>query len=598
MDIDTLPKLFLRNVQKFGDEVALREKDLGIWQRITWQDYYKHVADLALGFRSFGVESGDHIAILGDNCKEWLYADIAAQCISCISVGIYPTDVATQVKYILEHSDSKFVIVKDQEQADKVLEVKELLPLLKKVVVVDMKGLRKYNDPIIISFEQVEKLGQKLNKKSPGIFNEMIQSTIAEDVALMVYTSGTTGMPKGAMLTHKNLISMIEGLFQILPLRADDSLVSSLPLCHIAERSFSLIFPMYVGCTINFAESISTLQDNIKEISPTVFLNVPRIWEKLYSNIMIRIQDAVFFKRWIFNTLMPVGYKVVDYKFQKKNVPLIWKGLYAISYLVLFRALRKHLGLLQGRLFVNGAAPLSLDIYRFLFAIGVPIKNCLGMTETSGISTMPELDDFSIGNAGKPIPTIQMKLASDGEILIKGDPVLSGYYKNKKAWEESVHDGWLYTGDVGEIDEEGNLTITDRKKDIIITAGGKNIAPSIIENKLKFNPYVKEAIVIGDRRKYLTALIQIDYENVSVWAQNNSVPYTNYKSLARNPKVFNLIKDIIEDTNKDFARVETIKKFAVLEKELDFDDQEVTATMKVRRSFIEKKYKDLIDSLY
>jgi len=414
----------------------------------------------------------------------------------------------------------------------------------------------------------------------------------------MVYTSGTTGVPKGAMLTHRNLISMIEGLFQILPLSPDDSLISSLPLCHIAERSFSVIFPMYVGCTINFAESINTLSEDIKEICPTVFLNVPRIWEKFNSSIMIKMRDAVFFKQYIFGALMPVGYRVADFKLQKKDVPLIWKCLYAMSYLLLFRALRKHLGLLQSRIFVNGAAPVSSDICRFFLAIGVPIKNCYGATETSGISTMPELDDVSIGIAGKPIPSLQMRLSSDGEILIKGDSVFSGYYKNKKATEDAIRDGWLYTEDIGEFDEQGNLSITDRKKDIIITAGGKNIAPSSIENRLKFNPHIKEAIVIGDRRKYLTALIQIDYENVSVWAQNNAVPYTNYKSLAKNPKIFSLIWDIVTDVNKDFARVETIKKITILEKELDFDDEEVTATMKVRRNFIEVKYRDLINSLY
>lgn len=598
MQEDTLPKLFLRNVERYGDRTALREKDLGIWQRVSWNDYLRHVRNFALGMRALGMEQGDKLCILGDNCREWLYADLAAQSSGAVSVGIYPTDVATQVKYIMEDAKARFIVAKDQEQADKILEVSGHLPLLKKIVVVDMKGLRRYNQPLLISFKDVEALGEVVHKENPDLFEEMALNTRADDVAIIVYTSGTTGQPKGAMITHKNMISMIKGLAQVLDFRSSDSFVSALPLCHIAERMFSLIFPMWAGCTVNFAESVATLQDDLSEISPTAFLNVPRIWEKMHSNVMIRMQDAVFFKRWIFKWMLSIGRRVADMRLNKKPVPFQWKLLHGLAYLCLFRPLRNHLGLLEARIFVSGAAPLSPDLMRFYHSIGIPIRECYGMTEGSGISCMPEDGEIKVGWVGKPIPGVEFKIAEDGEILQKGDSVFAGYHGRPEATREVLVDGWLHTGDVGELDEEGQLRITDRKKDIIITAGGKNIAPSEIENSLKFSPYVKEAVVIGDRRKYLSALIQIELETVANWAQKNRIPYTNYKSLALHPEVRNLIQGEVDKSNQNFARVETIKKFTILEKELDQDDEELTATMKVKRANIEKKFRDLIDAMY
>jgi len=598
MEADTIPKLFLRNVRGHGDRVALREKDLGIWKRVTWNDYYRHVRDFAMGLKSLGFKAEDKVSILGDNCCEWLYADIAAQSLHGIAVGIYPTDVAEQVKYILKNSDSTVVVARDQEQVDKVLQVKEELPLLKKIIVIDMKGLRRYKDPLVISFDETEKMGRTLQEQMPNFFEESVRSTRDEEVAIIVYTSGTTGDPKGAMISHKGMISMVRGLSQILDFRPSDSVVSVLPLCHIAERMFSLIFPMYVGYTVNFAESVNTLQEDMKEISPAAFLNVPRIWEKMHSNIMIRMQDAFFFKRWVFKAMVPIGERVSHYKLENKPVPLHWRFLYGLAYLFLFRALKNQLGLLQTRIFVSGAAPLSPDLIKFYHSIGVPVRECYGMTEMSGISFMPKDHEIRVGGVGKPIPGVEFKFGEDGEIFQKGDSVFVGYYGNPKATQETILDGWLHTGDVGQVDEEGILYLTDRKKDIIITAGGKNIAPSEIENKLKFSPFIKEAIVIGDRRKYLSCLIQIDLENVSNWAQNNKIAYTTYKSLATHPEVNKLIGTEVEEVNKHFSRVETIKKFKILEKELDPDDQELTATMKVKRSIIEKKYRAVIDSMY
>lgn len=598
MEADTIPKLFLRNVRKHGQRIALREKDLGIWKRVTWDDYFEHGRNFAMGLKAQGFEPGDKVAILGDNCCEWLYADMAAQSLSGITVGIYPTDVPEQVKYILKNSDSKFVVVKDQEQVDKVLQVKKELPLLKKVIAIDMKGLRRYKDPSVISFKETEIMGRALHDQMPDFFEKSIRSTRAGDVAVIVYTSGTTGDPKGAMIGHKGMISMVAGLSQVLDFRPNDSVVSVLPLCHIAERMFSLIFPMYVGYTVNFAESVNTLQEDMKEISPTAFLNVPRIWEKMYSNIMIRMQDAAFFKQWIFKAMVPVGERVSRYRLANKSVPLFWSFLHWIAYFCLFRPLKNQMGLLQTRIFVSGAAPLSPDLIKFYHSIGVPVRECYGMTEMSGISFMPREHEIRVGGVGKPIPGVEFKLGEDGEIFQKGDSVFVGYYGNPKATQDTILDGWLHTGDVGQVDGEGILYLTDRKKDIIITAGGKNIAPSEIENKLKFSPFIKEAIVIGDRRKYLSCLIQIDLENVSNWAQNNQIAYTTYKSLGTHPEVYRLIGKEVEEVNKHFSRAETIKKFKILEKELDPDDEELTATMKVKRAVIEKKFKDIIEAMY
>jgi long-chain acyl-CoA synthetase len=598
MTADTLPKLFLDNVKRLQDRVALREKDLGIWKRISWLDYYNHVRHFCLGLMELGLNPEDKVSILGDNCPEWLYADLAVQFMSAITVGIYQTDTAPQVHYILDNSDSRFVVVRDQEQADKVLEVKSNLSKLTKIIVIDMKGLRHYTDPMIMSFAQVQALGERVAQKKPGLFDQLPSRTRPEDVAIIVYTSGTTGPPKGAMLSHRNILTMTDAMFSEEPFSENDSLVSSLPLCHVAERMFSLFFPLRSGHTVNFAESIDTLQEDLIEISPTAFLNVPRIWEKMHSSIIIKMQDSFPLKRWVFNACLPVGEKVARFRWDRKKVPSHWKLLFALAYLVMFRHLRKKLGLLRGRLFYSGAAPLSPDVITFFHSIGIWIKESYGLTEMSGMTSVQRTNDIKPGNVGRVFNNIECRIAPDGEILLKAGSVFSGYYQNPQATDSAVRDQWLYTGDVGEIDAEGHLIIKDRKKDIIITSGGKNITPSEIENKLKFSLYIKEAIVIGDRRKYLSALIQLELENVSNWAQSNRILFTTYRSLAQNEQIHELIAEEVKKVNKELANVETVKRFTILDKELDHDDEELTATMKVRRSIIEDKFKDLIERMY
>ena len=598
MIADTLPKLLKERVKELGDNIALREKALGIWRPITWSEYFYQVEIFCLGLKSLGLEREDRVSILADNCPQWLYADLAIQSVGGVSVGVYPTNTAVRVQYILDNSESKYVIVKDQEQLDKVLEIKDELPFLRQVIVIDMKGVGKYVDPIITSYSAIQEIGEGLREKDPTLFGEMISETKAEDIAVMVYTSGTTGPPKGSMLSHKNITAVVDSFFKVVPLYQTDSLVSVLPLCHVAERLFSLFMPMKAGCTINFAESVSTLQPDMIEISPTIFLTVPRILQKIHSTITIKMQDAGHLKRWVYNLCLPIGGKIAELEMGGQKVGLLDKTLYCMAYYLVFRHLRNRIGLLQVRECFYASAPLSVDIIKFFYSIGVRIKGAYGLTESTGVATMERGKRLRVGSAGKPIPGIQLDLASDGEIMVKGDMVFEGYHNDKASTARVKKNGWLYTGDVGEFDEEENLYIVDRKKEIIITASGKNISPSEIENSLKFSPYVNEAIVIGEGKKYLTVLIQIDYENVANWALKRDIPFTNYKSLARSAEVRTLIDREVQSVNNNFSRAESIKNFTILEKELDQDDDELTATMKVRREMIEKRYKELIDKMY
>jgi len=424
-----------------------------------------------------------------------------------------------------------------------------------------------------------------------------VADTKPEDVAFMIYTSGTTGPPKGCMIPHQNHIYNVLALNDIFQFTDQDSVVSYLPLCHILERGVSACVPLVIGYTVNFAESIDTVQQNIQEISPTFFAAVPRILEKIYSTLRIKLEDTTRFKRFMYDFWEPVGKRVAEYKMVKKRIPLFWTILYGLGYLCSFRAVRDKLGLLNCRLLMSGGAPIAPEILTFYHSLGVNAIEMWALTESCGGGTGPH-HKIKPGSVGEPVRSIELRLADDGEILIKADSVFTGYYRDPEATREILRDGWLHTGDIGQMDEDGHLYIVDRKKDIIITSGGKNISPSEIENQLKCSPYIKEALVIGDRRKYLTALIQIEYDNVGNWAQNNKIPYTNYKSLAQNPDVYELAKHEIEKVNETLAQVETIKRFQVLEKELDQDDEELTATQKVKRKVIAERFKKEIEEMY
>ena len=594
----TLPQVFLEQVTNRGSAVALREKEYGIWQRITWEMYLRHVKYFALGLIELGFQRGDHLSIISENCCEWLYADVACMSLGGISLGVYPTSPYPEVHYVVKHSDSVIVVCEDQEQTDKILEVADDLPLLKKIIVKDMKGLRHYPKEHIISFAEVEKLGQDLDQREPGRFEAEVNKGRAEDVCIMIYTSGTTGAPKGAMVNHCNVEAMTLAAAEALETTDQDSVLSYLPLCHVAEQIFSLYLPLYLGITVNFAESIATVQNDLREIAPTLFLGVPRIWEKLQNSIAVNIQDSTRFKHWLYERCLANGYRVADRLLAGKKIGPYDTLSRWVSYWLIFRSLQNYVGLRNMRLCFSAAAKVSPEVLRFFHAIGIRVKEGYGMTECTGLSFIHMGDDIKLGTVGKPVSCIEFKLAPDGELMKRGPSIFVGYYKNPEATKAAIADGWLMTGDIGEVDKDGHLSIVDRKKDILITSGGKNIAPSLIENELKVSPYIKEAIILGDGQKFVSALIQIDFENMAKWATDNRLPYTNFKSLSQLDKVRALIQQEVDHVNTQFARVENVRKFVLLTKELDHDDDELTATMKVRRANIYKKFASEIAAIY
>jgi len=599
MEEQTIPKLLRASARKFRSKVALREKDLGIWQDITWEQYYEKTKHFGLGLQALGLKKNDKISILSENNPEWLYADIGSQSVGGVVVGIYPTNVATQVEYIVSHSQSRFVVVGDQEQADKVLEVKENLPDLKRIIVIDMKGLRKYKSPLIMSFEAVLKLGEQKAQENPALFDEFVDKTDPQNTALMVYTSGTTGKPKGAMISHWNAIASARNFLAATPLRPEDVIVSYLPLCHIAERSFSVLYPLMAGgITVNFAESLETVQDNIREIAPTVFFAVPRIWEKMHSGHFMRMRDATWLKRMVDRRCLQIEKDLYTQKRNGGKIGLSWKLKKGLTHIVHAYPLQKHFGLNRVRDVYTGGAPTPPEVVMFFHSIGIKIRNLYGSTECTGICSVHQGDDIRVETVGPLAPGVSMKIADDGELFFKTEGVFQGYYRDPEATAAAVKDGWYSSGDVGTLTPEGHLRITDRKKDIIITSGGKNISPQEIENEFKASPYIKDAVVVGDGRKYLTALILIEYDNVGKWAEDHHIAYTTFKDLSQKSEIYELVSEITEEVNRKFARVETIKKFTILDKELDQDDDELTATQKVRRNIIEKKYKDTIEKMY
>lgn len=599
MPADTLPKLLVERAEQFGDrQVALREKEFGIWQEVTWRGYLDNVKDFCLGLVALGLERGDKIAIIGDNRPEWLYAELAAQAAGGISVGIYQDSVPREVAYIIDHSDSKFVVVEDQEQVDKILEIREAIPRVRKVIYYDPKGLRNYREPLLASFPHIQVIGREYEKNYPGFFEESVARGQGKDLAILCYTSGTTGFPKGAMLTHQNLISMAVNLLSFDPLTPRDEYVSFLPLAWIGEQMMSVSSALTVGFTVNFPEEPETVQENIREIGPHVMFSPPRIWEDMVSRVQVKIQDSSRLKRWLYNLFMPVGYRMADCRFNRQT-PSPWlKFLYTLADLVVFSAIKDHLGLLRLKRCYTGGAALGPDVFRFFHALGVNLKQIYGQTEISGISVVHRDGDIKFHTVGKPIPQTEVRISEEGEILSRSPSVFQGYYKNPEATAETLAGGWLHSGDAGYFDEDGHLVVIDRLKDVFHTADGNIFSPQYIENKLKFSPYIREAVVVGQERPYVVAIINIDLQNVGKWAEDNQVPYTTYTDLSQKPEVLALVSREVQRVNRDLPRPVQVRKFVILHKELDADDEELTRTRKVRRGFVAQKYRDLIEALY
>ncbi|MFH1626290.1 MAG: AMP-binding protein [Pseudomonadota bacterium] len=595
---DTIPTRFQTRVQKYGDRVALRKKEYGIWKDISWNEYGENVKYVSLGLISLGLKKGECVTLIGENRPEWLYADLGIMSAGGVTSAIYTTSSPEQCEYIIGHSEARFHIAEDEEQLDKVLEVRVNLPKLEKIITIDMEGLKHFRDPMVISLDELIGLGRDLEERDPNLFEARLNEPDAQDTALLIYTSGTTGPPKGAMLSHANILWTSGAIDAALPLYDTDELLSFLPLSHIAERMFSVFCAITYGYTVNFIENTDTFTQNMVEVSPTVFFAVPRIWEKYFSTIAIRMSDSTWLKRLIYYVSWKIGGKVAELRLAKQKVPFLWRGIYFFVYLGVFRKLKERLGFDRTRVAISAAAPISPDVLRYYHCIGVPLREIYGQTEDCGPTTIHLGDNIKIGTVGQPIPGVEVRIAEDGEILVKGPNVFQGYFKNPEATSQTLKDGWLHSGDVGELDEEGYLKITDRKKDLIITAGGKNIAPQNIENQLKFSPYINDAIVIGDRRKYLTALIMIDEDNVVKYAQDNRIPFTTYADLSKNSEIKRLIAKEVEKVNNTLSSVETIKKFTIFDKRLDEEDGELTPTMKVKRKYLNEMYRDVIESMY
>lgn len=587
----TLPSLLLERAEAHGDRVALRKKAYGIWHDISWRSYADHVRRVALSLRALGHERGECVAIISENRPEWLYVDLGTQAAGGITAAVYTTNAAEQVAYIVGHSRARIFFVENEEQLDKALETRGELPRLERIVVLDMEGLRDFEDPMVMGFEEFLELGGD----GEG-FEEGVRMGRPQDTALLVYTSGTTGPPKGAMLSHSNLIETATLLGEANPIHETDEVLSFLPLCHIAERLMTVVNQIRFGYTVSFAESLETVSDNLREVSPTVFFAVPRIWEKFHSRIQLTMDDSTWFKKLCYRVALGVGERYVRRRFDEGDGG---RGLATrLAHLAVYRPLRKKLGLERTRVAISGAAPISSEILRYFHAIGIEMREVYGQTEGSGPTTIHAGRDIRLGTVGRPLPGTEVRIGDDGEILVRGPHVFQGYFRNEEATREVLVDSWLHSGDVGEMDADGFLRITDRKKDLIITAGGKNIAPQNIENQLKCSPYINDAVVIGDRRRFLSALVLIDEENVTDWAQQSRVPFTTYADLARNPEVRRLIEAEVDAVNRELAAVERIKRFTILDKRLEQEDGELTPTMKVKRKKISEIYKDLIEEMY
>jgi len=595
----TLPQMLrARAVGKDAERVAIRQKDFGIFKPTTWAQYYARSRHVGLGLAAAGVPTGGHVAVMAENRIEWVLAQMGAGLIGAVTVGIYPTSPASEVTYLLEHADVDAVVCEDQEQSDKVLEALPHLPRLKKIIVMETKGLRNFPQDLcalVASFAEIETLGANAAEQAELIDAVLARQTL-DDIGLMIYTSGSTGKPKGAMISWRNMRSVAPGIIERLGLDENTTHLSYLPLCHVAEQMLTTFVPIYLGTLVNFGESIRTVQEDLREVAPTLFLGVPRIWEKLHAAIHIQLQETGQLRRALWQRVYTLCAPLAD---KPRSAWRLDERLkFAACYWLVLRALQNFIGLRQVRVALTGAAAIAPEVLRFFRVLGVPLVEVYGLTETTGMITGHPIDQVIPGTVGPVTHGVEWRADPDtGELQVKGEMVFAGYYKNPEATAQTVVDGWLSTGDVVH-EEGGQLKIVDRLKDIQITAGGKNLAPAEIENVMKASPYIKECIVVAEGRKFVAALVQIDFDTVGKWAESRGIAFTHFRSLAETTQVRALIEGEIQGGNARLANVAQIRRFHLLTKELDHDDGEVTATMKVRRRSIYQAYAEQIEVLY
>ncbi len=600
----SLPSLLERNAREFGhDRVALREKEYGIWQAVTWQSYFEHVRDFSLGLISMGLKPGDSLGIIGNNRPEWIYAELAAQSAGAVPFGIFQDSILSEVAYIIDHSGATMLVAEDQEQVDKILDLKDQLPRVRKIIYTDPKGLWDYEDETLVDFYEVEKKGREIHEKDPELFSRNLSAVKESDLATICYTSGTTGNPKGSLLTHGNILSMVASLNQVDPKTPDDQFLSFIPLPWIVEQTMSVFSSLYSGYTVNFPEEPETSTSDLYEIAPSLVVASPRMWEGISRQVMVKHLDASFFKRFVYDLCLPIGYRWADFKFNKETPSLGWKILYWLAYMAMFRALRDRLGFSKVRSAMTGGAALGPDVFRFFHALGVNLKQIYGQTEVAGYSTIHRDGDINFDSVGIPMPAAEIIIFEPdeegvGQVVSRGPGLFKGYLKNEEATNETIVDGWLHSGDAGYFTEDGHLVIIDRIKDLMHLRNGARFSPMFIENKLKFCPYIVESVVLGHERDYVTTMICIDYKHVGKWAEDHRISYTTYSDLAANAQVYDLIEREVVRVNRTLPDKARIRKFLLLYKELDADDEELTRTKKIRRAFINEKYEKEVAALY
>jgi len=575
----------------------MRKKHFGIWKEYTWKDCYENVKFFSLGMILLGLQEDDKVAIIGENEPEWFWAEFAAQAAGAVMVGIYTDMVPSEVKYIFEHSESRFVVANDQEQVDKFLEIKQDLPTLKIVIYWDPKGLRNYDDPLLMRFEDVLEIGKKYDQSHPGAFEENVQRTKGDDIAALYYTSGTTGLPKAGIVSHRALIRSGSSFLEYCPVHNKNNIFSYLPAAWIGEGMFGTTSHMVNGVILNFAEEPETVQEDLLEIGPDIVIYGPRQWEDLARTIQVRMREAALINRLLYRIFLKVGYKRVELHEKRTSNPFLNLLIFLADRWV-FYPLRENFGLRKCKIACTGSAAMSVDTFRFWSALGLRLRQIYASTE-AGFVAAHHSDDIRFETLGEVSNLAQITISDEGEILIKGPCTFSGYFKDPEKTKTTIIDGWIHTGDAGFLNNEGHLVFLDRLVDLSSLANGTNYAPQYIEGRLRFSPYIKDAMVVGGKdRDFLSVIIIIDFENVGKWAEENHINYTTFADISQKSEVADLIRQDLDRINKDFPDEMKIKKFVLLHKEFDPDEEELTRTRKLRRSFMEKRYSELVDAIY
>lgn len=595
---DTLPKLVMRNAQNWSLRPAMSMKRLGIWQQYTWQQYLDQVKYFSLGLISIGLKPGDVVAIIGDNEPEWFWGEFAVQAAGGITTGVFVDSVPSEVEHIASHSGARFALVNDQEQTDKFLELKSKLPHIERIIYWDPKGLKNYDDPSLISFSQVMRAGRECDQNHPDLFADNVARGQGDDVAFIYYTSGTTGLPKGACLSHRALIQTARSFLDRFALTEKDDLISNFPAAWVGDSYFATIPHLLSGARLNFPEEPETIAEDTREVGPDFIIYGPRQWESLVSDIQIKIGDAHPLKRLAYRLFLPVGFKMADMQLARKKINLFWKALYAVADGLLFHPLKDKLGLSRVRFAVTGSSVLSLDTFRFIHALGISLRQNYGTTEAGYISSHAS-DDIRFESVGRPVLGTELRILDTGELLVRSPAMFSGYLKNEQKTAEVVKNGWCHTGDAVNIDEQGHIIFLDRLEHMGELSSGVKYAPQYIESRLRFSPYIKDAMVVGGKdRDYVSAIINMDFAQVGKWAERHHLAYTTFVDLSQKKEVADLIQKDLRRVNAFLPEAARARRFVLLHKEFDPDEAELTRTRKLRREFMEQRYKELIDSLY